>query len=58
MSDVQKINPLVESVEVTMDGHDQIITLTLRYTGAINVAEKISENEELAVELPSHAPPG
>lgn len=54
-----KISPLIESVNFTEDGADKIITIVLRYEGAAeqDLSEQFVVDEQLDIEIPSHAPP-
>lgn len=53
-----EINPLIKSVSIEKpETGVQEVTLVLRYTGQIELEGQIVENEELSIELPSHAPP-
>lgn len=52
------ISPVIEEVSVGVkEGGDQIITLQLRYTGPEDLSDKFTINDELNIEIPSHAPP-
>lgn len=53
----KKISPTVENVTVDQEGHDQVITIVLRYTGEENIIAEIQEGEELTLELPSKPQP-
>lgn len=53
-----KITLDIDSVDVTNPGGvEQTVTLVMRYSGEENLAEEIIEGEQLAIEIPSHAPP-
>lgn len=52
------ISPVIEvaSVDVKENG-DQIVTLQLRYSGQEDLSDKFTVDDELNIEIPSHAPP-
>lgn len=52
------ISPVIEaaSVDVKENG-DQIVTLQLRYTGQQDLSQQFTVDDELNIEIPSHAPP-
>lgn len=51
------ISPVIEKWEVDEDGDDQIVTLRLRYSGTEDLSDKFTVDDELNIEIPSHAPP-
>lgn len=54
----QIIELLVDSVSVVQPEENlQIVTLTLSYRGQVDLQNQIVEDEELSIEIPSHAPP-
>lgn len=61
-----KIDTLVQDVSIYEDNAGPvpppgqtayIINLTLRYVGTVDPTGQIVEDEELSIEIPSHAPP-
>jgi hypothetical protein len=56
-----KIELVIEDVDIAVDPNsptdEQIVTLTLRYSGSQNLAGQIVQGELLDIEVPSHAPP-
>lgn len=58
MPDTSKSEMTVDSVNVDkQEGGDQVLTLVLRYSGTLDLSQKIIQGQTLSVELPSHAPP-
>lgn len=52
------ISPVIESVSVDLkENGDQIVTLQLKYTGTEDLSDKFTQDDELNIEIPSHAPP-
>lgn len=52
------INPLIKSVSIeSPETGVQEVTVILRYTGQIDLQGQINQDEELSIEIPSHAPP-
>jgi hypothetical protein len=55
---MQNIDTIVQSVSVDVrQNGDQIVNLELRYTGTEDLDGAIVQDEELSIEIPSHAPP-
>lgn len=61
----QTISPVVTSVNIQEDTnipvpngkHAYRITLELLYIGTVDPTNQINQDEELNIEIPSHAPP-
>lgn len=51
------VNVLIEKIEVSQDGDDQVVEMKFRYTGTENLSAALIETEETGIEIPSHAPP-